>query len=69
MRGILLLPIMPRSSAEILRRVGAPAPPPSAWMTPAWRNEGERRVVKGEALWPRADKAGATDDIAGRTAG
>ena len=56
--AILLLPIMPRSSAEILRRVGAGTGAPLLDGA-AWRNEGERVVVKGDALWPRSDdKAG-----------
>ena len=52
--AVLLLPIMPRSSAEILRRVGAGAGAPRL-DDADWRNEGERLVVKGEALWPRSD--------------
>ncbi len=60
--AILLLPVMPRSSAEILRRVGAGTGAPLLDGA-AWRNEGERVVVKGDALWPRSD------DKAGRTAG
>ena len=66
--GMLLQPIMPRSAAEILRRVGAGAAVVRL-DDAGWRNEGERRVVKGEALWPRADKAGLTADMAGRKAG
>ena len=66
--GVLLQPIMPRSAAEILRRVGAGAAVVRL-DDAGWRNEGERRVVKGEALWPRADKAGLTADMAGRKAG
>jgi methionyl-tRNA synthetase len=66
--GILLSPIMPRSSAEILRRVGA-GRGTLRLDDAAWRNEGERIVVKGDALWPRSDKAAQTADKAGSTAG
>ena len=53
--AILLLPIMPRSAGEILRRVGEPAAPDRLRLSDAaWRNHGERRVLKGDALWPRA---------------
>jgi methionyl-tRNA synthetase len=52
--AILLLPIMPRSAAEILRRVGETNSSPRL-SDAAWRNEGERLIAKGEAMWPRAD--------------
>ena len=52
--GVLLLPVMPRSAAEILKRVGEATAPADVRLTDAaWRNEGERIVVKGEPLWPR----------------
>jgi methionyl-tRNA synthetase len=79
--AVLLMPIMPHSSAEILRRVGVGAGPRAVRLDDAvWRNEGERLVVKGEALWPRSDangktgpktggidEAGRTSDVAGRS--
>jgi methionyl-tRNA synthetase len=52
--AILLLPIMPSSAAEILRRVGETNSSPRL-SDAAWRNEGERLIAKGEAMWPRAD--------------
>jgi methionyl-tRNA synthetase len=53
--AILLLPIMPRSAAEILRRVGQSGAPGDLRISDAeWRNHGERTVLKGDALWPRA---------------
>ncbi|MEP6919246.1 MAG: methionine--tRNA ligase, partial [Acidobacteriota bacterium] len=56
--AVLLLPIMPRSALEILRRVGAAASLESIRLDDAgWRNEGERVIVKGAALWPRTDPA------------
>ena len=54
--GILLLPIMPRSAAEILRRVGEPTPVSELRLAAAeWRTDGERHVLKGDSLWPRAE--------------
>ncbi len=51
--AILLLPMIPKSAAEILRRVGG-----SQSVTlddAAWRNQGERTIAKGDALWPRIE--------------
>src|SRR5687767_10327195 len=54
--SILLLPIMPRSAAEILRRVGERTPPGEIRLDAArWRSEGERSIIKDTAMWPRAD--------------
>jgi methionyl-tRNA synthetase len=54
--SILLLPIMPRSAAEILRRVGERTPPGEIRLDAArWRSEGERSIIKEAAMWPRAD--------------
>ena len=53
--GILLLPFMPASAAEILRRVGESRPAAQLRLTDAtWSNTGPRQIAKGEALWPRA---------------
>jgi methionyl-tRNA synthetase len=60
--AIMLGPVMPRSAAEILRRVGA-GDRVRRLDDAAWRNEGERRVIKADALWPRSesrDTAGST---------
>lgn len=52
--GVLLLPIMPKSAAEILRRVGETKT--GIRLSDAeWRNEGERLIAKGDALWPRSE--------------
>ena len=48
--ALLLRPIMPRSAAEILRRVGE-----LRLASAEWRTGGERRVLKGDSLWPRAE--------------
>ena len=59
--AVLLLPVMPSSCAEILRRVGETRPVGDMRLDAdgAWRNDGERIVDKGAALWPRADDAAA----------
>jgi methionyl-tRNA synthetase len=54
--AILLLPIMPRSATEILRRVGETKRPNEIRLSDAqWRQEGERVIAKADALWPRSD--------------
>jgi methionyl-tRNA synthetase len=54
--AILLLPIMPRSAAEILRRVGETKKVADIRVSDAqWRQEGERVIAKADALWPRSD--------------
>jgi methionyl-tRNA synthetase len=54
----LLLPIMPSSAAEILRRVGETRAPGELRLDRdgPWRHEGERQIVKGAAMWPRAEE-------------
>jgi len=54
--AVLLLPIMPGSSAEILRRVGDATPAARVRLADAdWRSAGERVIVKAAALWPRSE--------------
>jgi len=54
--AVLLSPIMPRSSAEILRRVGAATTGPLQLERDGrWRAEGERVLAQSSALWPRFD--------------
>jgi methionyl-tRNA synthetase len=54
--AVLLLPVMPRSAAEILRRVGETTPAESIRLEhAAWRADGERVIIKAAALWPRVD--------------
>lgn len=54
--AILLLPIMPRSAEEILRRVGETRKAADLRLSDAaWRNEGERAIIKADALWPRSE--------------
>jgi methionyl-tRNA synthetase len=66
--GILLLPIIPTSAAEILRRVGEAAPADRIRLdSAAWRNEGERTIAKGDNLWPRIERTTVTDQPANPT--
>jgi methionyl-tRNA synthetase len=52
--ALLVGPVMPRSSAEILRRVGETRPQNALSLADAaWRNEGDRAVAQADALWPR----------------
>ena len=56
--AVLLLPIMPASSAEILRRLGERKPVSELRFDAdaRWRSDGERELIKGTALWPRAEE-------------
>jgi methionyl-tRNA synthetase len=54
--AVLLLPIIPGSAAEILRRVGEVKRTAEVRLADAeWRPEGERVIVKADALWPRSE--------------
>jgi methionyl-tRNA synthetase len=56
--GVLLLPVMPSSAVEILRRVGETKPASEIRLADAeWRSSGSRTILKGAALWPRAETA------------
>ena len=49
--AILLLPMIPKSAAEILRRVGETGRSDRVRLDDAvWRNEGERTIARGETL-------------------
>jgi len=56
--ALLLAPVMPSSSAEILRRVGESTPMRDLRLErdARWRVDGEREIVKGPAMWPRSDE-------------
>jgi len=57
----LLLPIMPGSAAEILRRVGETRPAASLRLSDAaWAGGIERKIDNAGALWPRLEDRGAT---------
>ena len=54
--AILLLPIVPTSAAEILRRIGERTPADRLTLDGAvWRNDGERAIARGDNLWPRIE--------------
>jgi methionyl-tRNA synthetase len=54
--AVLLLPIMPRSAAEILRRVGETKAVDQIRIGDAeWRRTGERVIARADALWPRSE--------------
>jgi methionyl-tRNA synthetase len=59
--AVLLLPVMPQSAAEILRRVGERTPADALRLDrdARWRTGGERELVKGAALWPRTETVAA----------
>jgi methionyl-tRNA synthetase len=55
--AILLTPVMPRSAAEILRRVGASDHEGQLRLADAaWRQESERVIAKAAPLWPRLEE-------------
>jgi methionyl-tRNA synthetase len=55
--AVLLLPVMPASAGEILRRVGSPkAASDHRVEDAAWNAAGDRRTIKGDAMWPRIGK-------------
>jgi methionyl-tRNA synthetase len=59
--AVLLSPIMPSSSREILRRVGAAGDSLNLARDGGWRAEGERTVMQDAPLWPRFDKKSAKE--------
>ena len=63
--AILLLPFIPQSAAEILRRVGGGTSDRARLDEAAWRNDGERIILKGDALWPRMEAKNVTEGSQG----
>jgi methionyl-tRNA synthetase len=59
--AVLLLPVMPSSAAEILRRLGETSAPADLRLdtSSTWRASGERAVLNAGALWPRLEDKGA----------
>ncbi|HMF93988.1 MAG TPA: methionine--tRNA ligase [Vicinamibacterales bacterium] len=53
--AVLLEPITPSSSREILRRIGAPAAGLNFDRDGRWRNDGERVLLQEGPLWPRKE--------------
>ncbi len=61
--AVLLSPVMPASSSEILRRVGAWSEALGFSRDGRWRSEGERRLIQDAPLWPRFDRKNAKETI------
>jgi methionyl-tRNA synthetase len=55
---VMLAPFMPRSTTEILRRLGEPAAAAAAL---EWRAGGARTIDKGANLWPRLEVTNVSD--------
>jgi methionyl-tRNA synthetase len=55
--AVLLSPVMPASSSEILRRVGVSADGLDLYRDGVWRADGERVLTQGAALWPRKESS------------
>ena len=55
--ALLLLPVMPSSSAEVLRRVGETRDPADLRLDTdgTWSDPSKRTIVKGDPLWPRLE--------------
>ena len=54
--AVLLLPVMPTSCAEVLRRVGEHRPVDTLRLDDAaWSATEERQIAKGDPLWPRLE--------------
>ena len=54
--ALLLLPVMPTSCAEVLRRVGEHRPVDTLRLDDAaWSAVAERQIAKGDPLWPRLE--------------
>ena len=60
--AVLLEPIMPTSSREILRRIGAASDGLTFDRDGGWRNEGERLLLQEGPLWPRKETTTVTDN-------
>ncbi len=59
--AVMLAPVIPASSREILRRVGATADGPTFERDGRWRTDGERVVLQEGPLWPRKETTTVTD--------
>jgi methionyl-tRNA synthetase len=67
--AVLLLPIMPASAEEILRRVGEPAAPRDLRLDcdAAWKSDLARTFLKGQAIWPRLEPRDPSKGSSGDT--
>jgi methionyl-tRNA synthetase len=53
--AVLLLPIIPSSASEILKRLGARTSSPNLSDDTVWGSSGDLRITSGPALWPRLE--------------
>jgi methionyl-tRNA synthetase len=60
--AVLLQPMMPASSVEMLRRVGAAGSELNFERDGRWRNEGERVLLQEGPLWPRKETTVSSDN-------
>ena len=60
--AVLFEPIMPSSSREILRRVGASPDGLNLDRDGRWRTDGERRLLQEGPLWPRKEQMTVSDN-------
>jgi methionyl-tRNA synthetase len=58
--AVLLSPVMPSSSAEILRRLGVETAPLRFDDDARWRQDGERFLAQDGPLWPRHESVSRT---------
>jgi methionyl-tRNA synthetase len=65
--AVLLTPIMPRSSVEILRRIGAPSGTLDMDRDGRWHADGERVLAPDGPLWPRKDPRDRPADLGVRS--
>ena len=62
--ALLLLPVMPSSATEILRRVGDPRRLEEFRLSDAqWRTSGEKHILNEGPLWPRKEAGAATPAV------
>jgi methionyl-tRNA synthetase len=59
--AVMLEPMMPRSSREILRRLGIPADALTFSRDGRWRNDGQRTLLQEGPLWPRKETTTVSD--------
>ena len=66
--ALMLLPIMPSSSNEILRRLGDERPQKDRRLDDAaWRTSGDRQILNAGALWPRIEADRGTVTVTDET--
>tara|TARA_B100001123_G_scaffold449314_1_gene614152 strand:+ start:35273 stop:37231 length:1959 start_codon:yes stop_codon:yes gene_type:complete len=63
--ALLLMPVMPTSCAEVLKRVGESRPVSDLRLDrdALWSTSNERMIIKADALWPRLDSSQDTVSV------